>query len=104
MINKHEIISNLFEGKEIRSVWNTEKEDYYFSVCDVISALTDNEYTKARNYWKWLKSRLVDEGSELVSKTNQLKMKAKNANDRYFRYQRHAKINRIYSITKSRTI
>ena len=48
--NKLETISNLFEGKEIRSIWNSEKGDYYFSVVDVISALTDNDYEKPRNY------------------------------------------------------
>lgn len=41
--NKLQTISNLFEGNEIRSVWNSEKEDYYFSVVDVISALTDSK-------------------------------------------------------------
>ena len=75
---KLETISNLFEGKEIRSVWNSEKGDYYYSVVDVISALTDNNYDKSRNYWKWLKGKLNDEGSQLVSITNQLKMKAKD--------------------------
>ena len=75
---KLKTMTNLFEGKEVRSVWNSEKEDYYFSVVDVISALTDNEYSKARNYWKWLKGKLIGEGSELVSDTNQLKMMSKD--------------------------
>jgi len=48
----------LFEEKEIRSIWNSEKEDYYFSIIDVIRALTDNDYEKSRNYWKWLKGKL----------------------------------------------
>lgn len=74
--NKLETISNLFEGKEIRSVWDSEKEEYYFSVVDVIGVLTDNDYQKSRNYWKWLKSKLNEEGSKSVSKTNQLKMKS----------------------------
>ena len=73
---KLDTITNLFEGKKIRSVWNSEKEDYYFSVVDVIGVLTDNGYEKSRNYWKWLKNKLNLEGSELVSNTNQLKMKA----------------------------
>ena len=76
--NKLETISNLFEGKEIRSIWNNEKEDYYFSVVDVIRVLTESDYQKSRNYWKWLKTKLNDEGSELVSNTNQLKMKAQD--------------------------
>jgi hypothetical protein len=82
MNNKLETLTNLFEGKEIRSVWNSEKEDYYFSVVDVISALTDGDYNKSRNYWKWLKGKLIDEGSELVSNTNQLKLRAKDGKSR----------------------
>ena len=78
MDNKLKTISNLFEDKQIRSVWNSEQEDYYFSVVDVISALTDNDYQTSRNYWKWLKNKLNNEGSELVSITNQLKMKAQD--------------------------
>ena len=75
---KLETITKLFEGSQIRSVWDNELEDYYFSVVDVISALTTGDYQKSRNYWKWLKGKLIDEGSELVSKTNQLKMKAQD--------------------------
>ena len=71
-----ETITNLFENSAIRSVWNSEKEEYYFSVIDIISVLTNNDYKKARNYWKWLKNKLISEGSELVSNTNQLKMKS----------------------------
>jgi len=81
--NKLETISNLFEDKEIRSIWNTEKEEYYFSIIDVISALTNNDYDKSRNYWKWLKNKLKDEGSQLVSNTNQLKMKSSKDGKKY---------------------
>ena len=59
--NKIETISNLFEDKEIRSVWDSEKEEYFFSVVDVISALTDS--AEPRKYWSVLKSRLKKEGS-----------------------------------------
>ena len=83
MDNKLQTITNLFENKEIRSIWDSEKEDYYFSVVDVIGALTDTDYEKSRNYWKWLKSNLDNEGSELVSKTNQLKMKSPKDNKNY---------------------
>ena len=72
---KLETISNLFEGKEIRSVWDSEKEEYYFSVVDVISALTDSN--NPRNYWNMLKKRMTEEEkSELSTKCVQLKMKA----------------------------
>ena len=74
--NKLETISNLFGGKEIRSIWDKDKEEYYFSAIDVIGVLTESDYQKSRNYWKWLKGKLNDEGSQLVSNTNQLKMKA----------------------------
>ncbi len=72
--NKFETISNLFEGKEIRSVWDQEKEEYYFSVVDVVSALTDSK--EPRKYWSVLKNRLKKEGSELTTKCSQLKMMA----------------------------
>lgn len=74
--DKLETISNLFENSTIRSIWDPEKEEYYFSVIDIIGALTNNDYQKSRNYWKWLKNKLNNEGSELVSNTNQLKMKS----------------------------
>ena len=70
--NKLEAISNLFEGKEIRSVWDAEKEEYFFSVVDVVSALTDSK--EPRKYWSVLKNRLKKEGSELTTKCSQLKM------------------------------
>ena len=59
MNSKIETISNLFEGKEIRSIWDTEKEDYYFSVVDVVAALTDSN--NPRNYWNMLKKRMSEE-------------------------------------------
>ena len=80
---KIQTISNLFESHEVRSIWSSEKEEYYFSVVDVIGALTDNDYDKSRNYWKWLKSKLNSEGSELVSNTNQLKMKSQKDGKSY---------------------
>ena len=67
----------LFEQKQVRAVWDEEAEKWWFSVLDIIGILTDqSDYTKVRNYWKWLKNKLKDEGSELVSNTNQLKMEA----------------------------
>ena len=74
--NKLEVIIKLFEGREIRSVWNKEKEDYYFSVVDIINVLTES--SDARKYWSVLKLRLKKEGSELTTKCSQLKMKAKD--------------------------
>ena len=59
--NKLETISSLFEGTEIRSIWNEKEEEYYFSVVDVVSALTDS--AEPRKYWSVLKSRLKKEGA-----------------------------------------
>lgn len=70
--NKLETISNLFEGKEIRSVWDADKEEYYFSVVDVISALTDSKIPK--RYWSDLKRKLIEEGSQLYENIVQLKI------------------------------
>ncbi len=72
--NKLETIINLFEGKEISSVWNSDKEDYYFSVVDVVSALANPK--DARKYWSVLKTRLKNEGSEVTTNCSQLKMLA----------------------------
>ena len=72
--NKIETISNLFEDKEIRSVWDSEKEEYFFSVVDVINALTDSP--EPRKYWSVLKNRLKKEGSEVTTNCSQLKMLA----------------------------
>ena len=74
MNNKIEVISNLFEDKEIRSIWDKDKEDYYFSVVDVISVLTNSQ--NPRRYWSDLKIDLNNEGSQLYAKIVQLKMKS----------------------------
>lgn len=82
MNNKLETMSNLFEDNEIRSIWDSEKEDYYFSVVDVISALTDSN--NPRNYWNMLKKRMTEEEqSELSTKCVQLKMKSKKDGKSY---------------------
>ena len=78
---KLETISNLFEGNEIRSIWDSEKEEYYYSIVDVISALTGNE--RPRKYWNDLKTKLAQEGSQLSEKIGQLKMKSKKDGKSY---------------------
>ena len=72
--NKLQTITNLFEDSTIRSIWDSEKEEYYFSVVDVVGALTDS--SNPRHYWAVLKSRLKKEGSEVVTNCDQLKMLA----------------------------
>ncbi len=66
----------LFEDKNIRVAWNDDEENWYFSVVDIVAVLTDNGYQAGRKYWKTLKMRLNQEGSELVTNCYQLKMKA----------------------------
>lgn len=79
--NRLETISNLFEGNEIRSVWDSNKEEYYFSIIDVISALTNSKIP--RNYWSDLKRKLIEEGSELHEKIVQLKLKSNKDGKNY---------------------
>lgn len=65
----------LFEGKRIRTVWDVENEEWYFSVVDVISVLTDQpDQRRAAKYWSVLKTRLKREGSELPTNCSQLKL------------------------------
>ena len=73
----------LFENKRIRTAWDEEKEEWYFSVVDVVAVLTDQpNYQAARNYWKVTKKRLKDEGNETVTACNQLKMTASDGKKR----------------------
>ena len=71
-------ISIRFYGdRELRAVWNEERDSWYFSVLDVLGAINDqDDYQKTRNYWKYLKGKLKKENSELVSATIQLKLRA----------------------------
>ena len=62
----------VFEEKKVRTVWDSDKEEWYFSIVDVVAVLTDSP--NPRNYWKVLKHRLVKEGNESVTNCNQLKM------------------------------
>lgn len=67
----------IFENRKIRSIWDEEESEWYFSVVDVIAILTEQiDYQGARNYWKVMKKRLKDEGNEPVTNCNRLKMLA----------------------------
>ena len=67
----------LFENKRIRTAWNAEKEEWYFSIVDVVAVLTDQpDQRHAAKYWSVLKTRLKKEGSELTTKCSQLKMRS----------------------------
>ena len=74
MTQKHKI--QLFEEKKVRTVWDDEKEEWYFSIVDVCAVLTDSDYQTARKYWKVLKGRLIKEGNETVTNCYQLKFQA----------------------------
>lgn len=66
--------TQLFEQKEVRSHWNEELEEWYFSIVDVIAILTES--SNPRKYWSVLKTRLKKEGSELATNCSQLKMRS----------------------------
>jgi BRO family, N-terminal domain len=73
----------LFESAHIRTAWDETEEKWWFSALDIIAALTDQpDYRKVRNYWKWLKGKLRQEGSEVVSVTHQLKLEAPDGKQR----------------------
>lgn len=73
----------LFENQKIRTAWDAEQEEWYFSIIDVVAALTSQtDYQTARNYWKVLKKRLKDEGNETVTNCNRLKLLAADGKHR----------------------
>lgn len=66
-----------FDDREVRAIWDAEHSKWWFSVLDIVGVLNDqDDYEKNRNYWKYLKTKLKKEGSQLVSVTNQLKLRA----------------------------
>jgi len=72
MTQKHKI--QLFEEKKVRTVWDDQQEQWYFSIVDVCAVLTDSENPQA--YWRKLKQRLKEEGNETVTNCHALKMRA----------------------------
>ena len=70
----------LFEDKRIRTAWDAEKEEWYFSIVDVVAVLTDSP--NPQTYWRVLKKRLKDEGNETVTSCNALKMTAADGKHR----------------------
>ena len=68
-----------FDDREVRAIWDEENNKWWFSVIDIVGILNkENDYTKVRNYWKYLKTKLKKENNELVSGTNQLKLTAQD--------------------------
>lgn len=73
----------LFEDQKIRVAWDAEREEWYFSIVDVVGVLTDSpDYNTGRKYWNKLKQRLKEEGNELVTNCHQLKMRAADGKKR----------------------
>ncbi|MFM8513418.1 MAG: BRO family protein, partial [Bacteroidota bacterium] len=69
----------IFENKKVRSQYDADNEIWYFSIVDIVGILTEQPTVdRARNYWKVLKSRLIKEGNETVTKCNQLKLEAED--------------------------
>ncbi len=76
-MNKAKISIRFFDDREVRAVWDEQNAKWWFSVLDIVAVLTDqDDYTKTRNYWKYLKAKLKKEKSEVVSATTQLKLLA----------------------------
>ena len=78
-MQQQKISIRFYNDHEVRAVWDEVVGQWYFSVLDIIGAINQqDDYTKTRNYWKYLKTKLKKENSELVSATNQLKLLAKD--------------------------
>ncbi len=74
-MSKAKISIRFFDDREVRAVWDEQNSKWWFSVLDIVSVLTDqDDYTKTRNYWKYLKAKFKKENSQLVSVTTQLKL------------------------------
>ncbi len=73
-----------FDDREVRAIWDEENAKWWFSVLDIVAVLTDqDDYSKNRNYWKYLKAKLKKENSQVVSATTQLKFLAPDGKRRF---------------------
>ena len=82
-MSKAKISIRFFDDREVRAVWDEQNDKWWFSVLDIVSVLTDqDDYTKNRNYWKYLKAKLKKEKSQVVSATTQLKILAPDGKKR----------------------
>lgn len=78
------IAIRFFDDREVRAIWDEENAKWWFSVLDIVAVLTDqDDYTKNRNYWKYLKAKLKKENSQVVSATTQLKLLAPDGKRRF---------------------
>jgi cell filamentation protein len=82
-MSSKKISIRFYDDREVRAIWDEKNSKWWFSVLDIVAVLTDqNDYTKTRNYWKYLKSRLKKENSQVVSATTQLKIMAPDGKKR----------------------
>jgi cell filamentation protein len=82
-MSKAKISIRFFDDREVRAVWDEENAKWWFSVLDIVAVLTNqNNYAKTRNYWKYLKTKLKKENSQVVSATTQLKLLAPDGKKR----------------------
>lgn len=83
MMSNTKISIRFFDDREVRAVWDEKNVKWWFSVLDIVGALNgENDYTKTRNYWKYLKAKLKKENNQLVSATTQLKLIAPDGKKR----------------------
>lgn len=83
MKHPQKISIRFFDDREVRALWDENNAKWWFSVLDIIAVPTNqNDYNKTRNYWKYLKSKLKKEGSQVVSDTTQLKLLAPDGKKR----------------------
>ena len=83
-MNNTKISIRFYDDREVRAIWDEENARWWFSVLDIVAVLTDqDDYTKNRNYWKYLKAKLKKENSQVVSATTQLKFLAPDGKRRY---------------------
>ncbi|MCZ2338688.1 MAG: Fic family protein [Chitinophagales bacterium] len=83
MNEQQKISIRFFNDREVRALWDEQNAKWWFSVLDIVAVLTNqDDYTKTRNYWKYLKAKLKKEGSQVVSATTQLKFLAPDGKKR----------------------
>ena len=82
-MSKDKISIRFFDDREVRAIWDEKNAKWWFSILDIVAVLTDqNDYSKTRNYWKYLKAKLKKENSQVVSVTTQLRILAPDGKKR----------------------
>jgi len=83
MLTNNKISIRFFDDKEVRAIWDEENAKWWFNVVDIVSVLNEqDDYTKANNYWRWFKRKLIKEQNQLVSATHGFKFLAPDGKKR----------------------